>query len=73
MLISMIRRAQTSGLSLNELKEIVAKKVADKKLSMPLAFSLIENKVLALEKEYDFTQKGGANWKCAMFGVLFVV
>jgi MerR family copper efflux transcriptional regulator len=51
MVISMIRRAQTLGFSLNELKEIVSKKITDQKLPIPLVSAHIDNKVIELEKE----------------------
>lgn len=51
MVISMIRRAQTLGFSLNELKEIVSKKITDQKLPIPLVSAQIDNKVIELEKE----------------------
>jgi MerR family copper efflux transcriptional regulator len=51
MVICMIRRAQTLGFSLNELKEIVSKKITDQKLPIPLVSAHIDNKVIELEKE----------------------
>ena len=56
MVISMIRRAQTLGFTLNELKEIVSKKVTDKKLPVPLVSAHIDNKVIELEKESEALQ-----------------
>ena len=45
MVISMIRRAQTLGFSLNELKDIVSKKLIDEALPMVLVYSLINQKL----------------------------
>lgn len=56
MVISMIRRAQTLGFSLNELKEIVSKKIADQKLPLSLVSTHIDNKVIELEKESEALQ-----------------
>jgi len=56
MVISMIRRAQILGFSLNELKEIVSKKIADQKLPIPLVSAHIDNKVIQLEKESEALQ-----------------
>jgi DNA-binding transcriptional MerR regulator len=56
MVISMIRKAQILGFSLNELKEIVSKKITDKKLPIPLVSAHIDNKVIELEKESEALQ-----------------
>ena len=56
MVICMIRRAQTLGFSLNELKEIVSKKITDQKLPIPLVSAHIDNKVIELEKESEALQ-----------------
>lgn len=56
MVISMIRRAQILGFSLNELKEIVSKKITDQKLPIPLVSAHIDNKVIELEKESEALQ-----------------
>ena len=56
MVIGMIRKAQTLGFSLNELKEIVSKKITDQKLPIPLVSAHIDNKVIALEKESEALQ-----------------
>lgn len=56
MVISMIRRAQTLGFSLNELKEIVSKKITDQKLPIPLVSAHIDNKVIELEQECEALQ-----------------
>ena len=56
MVISMIRRAQTLGFSLKELKDIVSKKIADQKLPIPLVSAHIENKVIELEKDVESLQ-----------------
>ena len=42
--INMIRRAQQLGFTLSELKEVVSKKSADKKLPLDLVSTLIDNK-----------------------------
>ena len=56
MVIGMIRKAQTLGFSLNELKEIVSKKITDQKLPISLVSAHIDNKVIALEKESEALQ-----------------
>jgi len=56
MVISMIRRAQTLGFSLNELKDIVSKKITDQKLPISLVSTHIDNKVIELEKESEALQ-----------------
>jgi DNA-binding transcriptional MerR regulator len=56
MVICMIRRAQTLGFSLNELKEIVSKKITNQKLPIPLVSAHIDNKVIELEKESEALQ-----------------
>ena len=56
MVISMIRRAQTLGFSLKELKDIVSKKITDQKLPIPLVSAHIDNKVIELEKESEALQ-----------------
>lgn len=56
MVISMIRRAQFLGFSLNELKEIVSKKITEKKLPIPLVSAHIDEKVIELEKESEALQ-----------------
>lgn len=56
MVISMIRRAQTLGFSLKELKVIVSKKITDQKLPIPLVSAHIDNKVIELEKELESLQ-----------------
>ena len=56
MVISMIRRAQTLGFSLNELKDIVSKKLIDEALPMVLVYSLINQKLWVLEQEMEALQ-----------------
>jgi DNA-binding transcriptional MerR regulator len=51
--IHMIRRAQVLGFSLSELKEVVARKTADKKLPVELVSVLIDNKAKALERQAE--------------------
>ncbi len=50
LVISMIRRAQSLGFSLSELKEIVSRKTIEEKLPMDLACSLIDNKMSELKE-----------------------
>ena len=50
-IISMIRQAQSLGFSLAELRELVSIKAANKTFPIDLASELIDNKVVALEKE----------------------
>ncbi|MDB4302929.1 MerR family transcriptional regulator [bacterium] len=49
--ISMICRAKTLGLSLFEIKDIVSKKSKDKKLPVDLVLQLIDKKISLLKEE----------------------
>lgn len=51
--IKMIRRAQTLGFSLNELKEIVASKTSKGEFPISLACDLIDKKILDLKQEME--------------------
>ncbi len=53
MVISMIRRAQTLGFSLTELKDIVSKKSEDNGFPIKEACDLIEQKTIDLKAEAD--------------------
>ena len=73
MVIRMIRRAQTLGFSLNELKDIVSKKLIDEKLPMALVYSLINQKILALEQEMEALHskvKNLSQFKIDLFEIL---
>jgi DNA-binding transcriptional MerR regulator len=52
-IISMIKRAQSLGFNLAELKELVLQKTLDKKLPMELACSLIDTKLININNELE--------------------
>tara|TARA_R110001583_G_scaffold19176_1_gene75361 strand:- start:2435 stop:2788 length:354 start_codon:yes stop_codon:yes gene_type:complete len=49
--IRMICRAKALGFSLNEIKDVVSKKMEEKKLPIDLVYLLIDKKILALQQE----------------------
>lgn len=51
--IAMIRRAQTLGFSLSEIKDLVVQKTSEEKFPIDMACDLIDTKMSALKAEAD--------------------